>query len=168
VYCKPCNNEHARGNYWANRARGIEARREYYAANKDSPVYKARAAESLRAYRERNREAVSANARAWRAANPERVAAYVRSQTAVRRASVIRRKLGLARATPIWANVAAMQAVYDEARRLTEVTGIPHHVDHIAPLRGKTVSGLHCEANLRVITARENMRKGNRLADDIV
>lgn len=40
-------------------------------------------------------------------------------------------------------------------------TGIEWHVDHVIPLKGKTVSGLHIWSNLAVIPKVENLRKGN-------
>lgn len=69
---------------------------------------------------------------------------------------------------PAWANRNLILEKYTEAKRLTEETGIPHHVDHIIPLQGKMVSGLHVETNLRVITAEENLRKHNSLIEELV
>lgn len=54
-------------------------------------------------------------------------------------------------------------SAYDEAVALTKSTSIRHEVDHIVPLRGKAVSGLHVPWNLQVIPMRENRSKGNRL-----
>ena len=79
-----------------------------------------------------------------------------------------RRYVQKAGATPAWADLKAMQAIYKKARDLTANTGIPHHVDHEIPLRGKLVCGLHVETNLRVITADENIKKNNKFLPDVL
>jgi hypothetical protein len=67
--------------------------------------------------------------------------------------------------TPIWlteADHAEIKHIYEVAAKRTKKTGIVWHVDHIIPLRGKTVSGLHVPRNLKVIPASQNYRKGNK------
>jgi hypothetical protein len=65
-------------------------------------------------------------------------------------------------ATPAWADKKAIQAVYAECRRRTKETGKHHHVDHIIPLQGKHVCGLHVENNLQVLPSHENVKKSNK------
>ena len=72
-------------------------------------------------------------------------------------------RLKLKRATPRWADLNAIAALYAEAKRLTKETGVPHSVDHEIPLKGETVCGLHVPWNLRVITQEENLVKSNKL-----
>lgn len=52
---------------------------------------------------------------------------------------------------------------YEEARLKSIQTGVPHVVDHIIPVSGKTVCGLHVPWNLRVITRSENCKKSNKV-----
>ena len=72
-----------------------------------------------------------------------------------RRAQAIRER------TPAWADRDAIEAIYDEARRLSQATGVPHHVDHDYPVRGELVSGLHVHQNLRILTGADNLKKSN-------
>lgn len=62
---------------------------------------------------------------------------------------------------PQWADKQAILAVYREAQRMTRATGIEHEVDHIVPLCGRMVSGLHVHWNLHVIPKADNQAKGN-------
>ena len=60
-----------------------------------------------------------------------------------------------------WADLSAMAEIYERARRLSAETGVKHHVDHVLPVNGKLVSGLHVETNLQILTATENIKKTN-------
>lgn len=99
----------------------------------------------------RNKERVARNVIAFRAANP----GWVAKKQAKRRASLVR-------AVPLWADLKKIAEIYATAAWLTLTSGEPWHVDHIVPLQGKTVSGLHCEANLTLLPASENIAKSNR------
>lgn len=65
-------------------------------------------------------------------------------------------------ATVAWANHEVIRALYNEARRLSAETGVRHVVDHVIPLRGREICGLHVETNLQVITLSANSQKCNR------
>lgn len=71
-------------------------------------------------------------------------------------------------ATPKWvtdSDLSAMNEVYKEARSLTRKTGIRHQVDHIIPINGEKVSGLHVPQNLQILTQAENVSKSNIYAE---
>lgn len=65
------------------------------------------------------------------------------------------------KATPPWADRAAIKAIYSERERISAETGIEHHVDHVIPLCHSHVCGLHVPDNLRIIPAAENKAKGD-------
>jgi hypothetical protein len=76
-------------------------------------------------------------------------------------ATIAKREADIDRRTPPWADLKEIDWWYRCARAMSKATGIPHHVDHVIPCRGKFVSGLHVEANLAVIPADQNKRKSN-------
>lgn len=87
---------------------------------------------------------------------------YCDRHTAMRNATAAKRRAAELHATPEWADREAIKEIYRQAAQMTRETGVRMHVDHIVPLRGRTVSGLHVESNLQILPARENIRKSNR------
>src|SRR5271157_4752772 len=62
---------------------------------------------------------------------------------------------------PIWADKEKIQIVYKLAKQMQRELGMRMAVDHIIPLKGEVVSGLHVHENLRIIPFAENARKSN-------
>ena len=140
------NKEEKKAYYEANKERIKESQKAYREANKEK-----RNAQK-RAYHERNKEKLLAQQNAYKKANKDKVYASI----AKRRASKLNR-------TPSWLtkeDLAKIEDVYRMARRRSEVEGIMYHVDHIIPLQGKDISGLHIPSNLQILRARDNLIKG--------
>lgn len=107
-------------------------------------------------------------AAAWREANPEKVRAQARAYALAHPAKV--RAWNLARATavkqrtPQWLNAAhfvEMDGYYEFCRIFAE-TG-PWEVDHLFPVKGRQVSGLHVPWNLQILSMPDNVRKNNKM-----
>ena len=84
------------------------------------------------------------------------------AQNALRRARKLMR-------TPNWLtdeHKAQIAELYMEAQIATILTGEPYHVDHIVPLKGETVCGLHVPWNLQVLPGAENCSKNNQFNED--
>jgi 5-methylcytosine-specific restriction endonuclease McrA len=70
------------------------------------------------------------------------------------------------KATPPWLtkdHLSQIKSFYKKARSLSEEVGELYQVDHIVPLQGKDVCGLHVPWNLQILTKAENIRKFNKL-----
>lgn len=114
-----------------------------------------------------NKESRSDYGKLWRSENIEGRALYMRQWGIENAVSLsarnAKRNADKIRATPGWADHERIREIYAESARKTLETGIKHNVDHIYPLNSDFVCGLHCEANLAVITKFENIRKLNRM-----
>ena len=127
--------------YEKNKQRILDKKREYkakwYEKNKDRLLPK-----------------IIAYSKEWRSKNPEKHAAREASRRAVK-----------LKATPRWLNdehQKAMLLEYELAKWCSNVIGVQYDVDHIVPLKGKLVCGLHVPWNLQVILASDNRAKGNK------
>ncbi len=101
----------------------------------------------------------------WVNKNKEYVAEYAREWR--KKSIVVRSRIGDARtgnAMPLWANKFIIKEIYALAKLRTKLTGNKWEVDHVIPINGRTVCGLHVENNLQVIPMFINRSKGNKYA----
>lgn len=145
--------------YEKNSERHLKRCSEYYQHNKERIK-----AYSRQRYQEK-KEQLRAQIKNWQAANPEKTTELKRKSKHKRlQESELRRKLRyfyrdmrrshVKRATPKWADRQAIKDFY-----LNRPNGMT--IDHIVPLRGKNVCGLHVRSNLQYLTGVENSKKGN-------
>lgn len=143
--CKSCEKAYRD----ANKAARQNYHKTWAADNKDA----------LREYRQKhhkaNRDKALARMKHWQQNNPDKV-----------NATNARRRAAKLQATPPWLtqdDFANIQQFYTIANQLTELNGQIYHVDHIIPLQGETVCGLHVPWNLQVLDGPENLAKHNKL-----
>jgi len=117
---------------------------------------------------ERHKEKVLAHQRTYYQKIKERKAAYAKQYFEANKSEytkrVAKRRAALLRASPKWANSAIISFLYATRLYLTEATDEVWHVDHVVPLQGHDVCGLHVHNNLRVVPATFNLAKGNKFS----
>ena len=126
-------------------------------------------AQAKKAWAEANKEKVKEIKKAFRARNKEKITAeykdWVQANRGKRNASNSKRRAAKMKRTPGWLtkeDLGKIQEFYTVAQKKTRIEGIEYHVDHIIPLQGKNISGLHVLDNLQVIRAVDNLSKHNR------
>jgi len=133
--------------YAENPNKHIEKSKEYYYNNKE------KVANSNKLYYLKNKEHLDFTRSLWIKNNPGRVKAHKAKCAQLRKLRV-----------PKWLTKDDHEQIieiYNQANELKKSTGIIFHVDHIIPLQGETVSGLHVPDNLQILTEHENTSKGN-------
>ena len=133
--CKLCLNKENKISYPKNRGKFLAAQKKSVAKRRSEG------------------KDVNKPSREYNKRNPE----YKRFYAAQRKAHV-------KRATPSWltdAQKAHIKRTYKLAQIIKCETGLDYHVDHIIPLRGENVCGLHVPENLRVLRADLNLLKSN-------
>jgi len=117
---------------------------------------------------EKNKDHIIAKAIKWVAENREKHNAkcnkWAKQNAAKVNARTARRYACKTQATPQWLGADdhwMIEQAYDLAKLRSKMTGFPWEVDHIVPLRGKKVMGLHTPWNLQVVAQTENRRKSN-------
>ena len=160
--------------YEENKEKIKAGRIPYREANRDRERARAKAwakanKEKVKAYREANKEKRNALHKAYYEANKERLLAqqndYKKANKDKVYAYIGKRRASKLNRTPSWLSkedLAKIKDIYRMAKRRSEVEGILYHVDHIIPLQGKNISGLHVPNNLQILKATENLSKGNK------
>ena len=130
-----------------------EKKKEWYLRNKEAiKIYNEK---YHREYYLDNTERVKIDSKRWKKNNHGKVIA-----------NCVKRYTSKLKRTALWANHWKIKQYYIMAKKLTKDTGIKFVVDHIVPLQGKCVSGLHVETNLQIITATENLMKSNKFSPE--
>jgi hypothetical protein len=148
----------------------IKRKKEQWQRDKNNPETMKRIKAESKRYREKNKEKIRAKKKIaqhkWYWEQGGKKIAQLRAKdyrsTEIGRtkenAKTNLRRARLIHATPKWItdkDKKEMQEIYKSCPK-------GYHVDHIVPLRGKNVCGLHVPNNLRVVSAYVNMSKGNR------
>ncbi len=167
-YCKQCDSATSKIYYQGNRD-------ELYTRSADR--YKAKTIEILEKQKERrlsnlpkSRQKGKAYAEKYRRKHRDRVksssARWAKDNKDKSNATLSKRRASKLKAIPLWLSredIKKMYELYRRAKSLTTETGIQHEVEHIVPLQGKDVCGLHVPWNLQVITQHDNRVKSNKV-----
>lgn len=178
--CKPCLSAQQKECAEKNVEKRKSTAKAYVAANKEKVLAR------QYAWREANIEKVKAQLREryrnsreqvlsyqveWSKKNPESRKS-ARKKWSANNASAInaftaKRRAKKKSATPLWANEFFIAEIYHLAALRTKITGTEWQVDHVVPLQSKIVCGLHVPCNMRVILKLDNMKKGNRVWENM-
>ena len=165
---KPCKHGHLDERLVSN-GTCCECNRNHVAKWQKANPHKAAANQAK--WVEKNPGLAAKRSKVWYRNNTTRHSAtmqkYFASRPHLRASMSSRQRAKQFERTPRWLSADDwwwIDEVYALAIARAKLTGLAWHVDHVLPLRGRKVSGLHVPWNLRVIPAIDNLKKGNRYA----
>jgi len=110
-------------------------------------------------YKEKNKDKILAQAKKYRILNRDhinkQISEWQKTNRGLCNARVSKRRALKLKATPSFANLNKIKEIYKNCPK-------GYEVDHIIPLQGKNVSGLHIETNLQYLLMKENRIKSNK------
>jgi len=174
--CKKCMSEIDKTAYLERKEMFTARDAKYYKENKDiilkrnkvwSAANKNVIKENRRIYHKKNRDVILKKQREYyfktKETRKEKDHIYYINNKNKSFAKAAKRRANKLQAMPIWANKKYISLWFKFAKIESERTGRKVHVDHIIPLKGILVCGLHCEDNLQLLFAKENISKSNKL-----
>lgn len=147
-YCKDCVSAYAKEYYKKNKQKMDAANKEYASRNKE------KISEYKKQYDKENKDALNRQKYKWKESNK----AYYAHKSAERRFAKKNSEI-------LDSGSKRVKSIYLACHNISKRSGVPHHVDHIVPLINDNVCGLHVWWNLRIVSAKSNMKKSNFLED---
>jgi hypothetical protein len=169
-HCTKCNKTKTLDNYSINN-KSADKVCDYCkpCSCKAGKAYRADNPNKIKAYNINNVDKIAKYHKAYRSNNADKIKAYKLANPDKRNAIQAKRRASNLQATPKWLTTEQLKQIltfYVEAKRLEQETGVKYHVDHIIPLQGSNVCGLHVPWNLQILSATENLSKGNKVIND--
>lgn len=171
IRCKACAKQY----YELKKKDILSQKQNYQIVNKEKIAknkqkYRKTNAEKIseynKEYRENNRDVILNYHKEYYKIHKDKFEQYYETNKDSFNARNAKRRSAKLNATPSWLTkkqLLEIEELYLCARMFRLYTGQEYHVDHIVPLQGENVCGLHVPWNLQVITAKENLTKSNKI-----
>lgn len=147
-YCLECASDYRKKHYRKNISQYKDSMKKW------SPLLKSSIAASKKKYADKNKKRELIRKAKWKKDNPAKV-----------RLHSINRLVAKSKRSPPWLtdlHKKQIEQYYKAAVILSKNLNTPIDVDHIVPLQGKIVSGLHVPWNLQLLRRSDNCSKSNK------
>ncbi len=156
--CPKCQVDLPLGSFYQDKTRGTVR-----------PVCKICTSKEGQSWRKTNKERKITKDRAYREENKEKIAGYQKVYYQANKPKYLenffRRKSAKLKASPPWLSqehLDEISYIYSLRQEVNSLSDYEYEVDHIIPLQGKVVCGLHVPWNLQLLPKEENRAKSNK------